>query len=65
MPFILQLIPEEILRRSELEVRAQSGSNRYASQKAMVSMGTGRDVVRESHPHCENLKVSAPVIFLH
>lgn len=22
----------------------------------MVGMGTGRDVVRESHPHCENLK---------
>jgi len=45
----LQLIPEEIARLSETEVRPQSGSNRFASQKGMTGIGTGRDVCREGN----------------
>lgn len=45
----LQEIPEEIARMSDLEVRLQSGTNKYDSQKGMTGFGTGRDVVRESH----------------
>jgi len=45
----LQEIPEEIARLCHLEVRPQSGTNRFASQRGMVGMGTGRDVCRESN----------------
>jgi len=39
-----------------LEVRLQSGTNKYDSQKGMVGFGTGRDVVRESHGVSRNPK---------
>lgn len=45
----MQEIPEEVARLSDLEVRLQSGTNKYDSQKGMTGFGTGRDVVRESH----------------
>ena len=43
----LQEVPEEILLKSHGEVRLQSGTNRFASQRGMTGMGTGRDVCRE------------------
>lgn len=44
---ILQEVPEEILNRTHGEVRLQSGTNKYASQRGMTGFGTGRDVCRE------------------
>uniref|UniRef100_A0A183BUZ1 Calponin-homology (CH) domain-containing protein n=1 Tax=Globodera pallida TaxID=36090 RepID=A0A183BUZ1_GLOPA len=40
-------IPEDILLKGHGEVRLQSGTNRFASQKGFVAFGTGRDVCRE------------------
>lgn len=42
-------IPEEIRLMSNAEVRLQSGTNKYCSQKGMVGFGSGRDVCRESN----------------
>lgn len=40
-------VPEEVQLKSHGEVRLQSGTNRFASQRGMTGFGTGRDVCRE------------------
>jgi hypothetical protein len=40
-------IPDDILMRTHGDVRLQSGTNKYASQRGMTGFGTGRDVCRE------------------
>jgi len=47
-------IPEEIANLSHAEVRLQSGTNKYDSQKGMTGMGTARDVVREGQKNQKN-----------
>jgi hypothetical protein len=44
----LKEIPEDVAQRTHGEVRLQSGTNKYASQKGMTNFGSGRDVCRES-----------------
>uniref|UniRef100_A0A5S6QQJ8 Uncharacterized protein n=1 Tax=Trichuris muris TaxID=70415 RepID=A0A5S6QQJ8_TRIMR len=48
VPENLQELPEEVVRMSDSEVRLQSGTNRFASQRGMIGFGTGRDVVSEA-----------------
>jgi hypothetical protein len=57
----LQIIPEEIRLLAEGDVRPQSGSNKYDSQRGMTGFGTGRDVCREGKKTAKNPSDIAPL----
>lgn len=48
--------------RSHGEVRLQSGTNKFSSQKGMTGFGTGRDVCREG-VHVNQLPADLEVCF--